>query len=610
MIKIGGHYCCYKDKRATYESLKAFRQHYPEAPVYLVADGGGDDFSKIAEHFKCIYDQSQEQAGNGKSTCFDSNDKAMIWLNRLKHTCELFTDVDWIVILEDDVFTRGPIKHEPKTPMAGPCTMEFTAKLKSVIKKKHKNLKIEGYSGCGGTIINREAFLKCMENMFDIDEAAKLDHRLSKHSDAILTFLFLWNGLENSKWLDHSERSRNVGASDAAFDHQFKEFYGKAWDDSYLVDGVPQPKPRGRGHPIRCHLLGLAHLPTRWEYVSCAYTWKILRLAKMLKLRGHEVIFYGNEKSEVECDEFVPVSTEALRIKTYGDYDWKKHTNFKYDSGDAVHQEFNVNAIREARRRWEKSDLLLCTMGWHHKPIADAIPGCMAVESGIGYEGIFARYKVFESYAWRHFLYGKHNTNDGNAYDAVIPNAYDSREFPVIEGPKPEQYMLLVSRMIPRKGIKCAIEASKACKCKLIVAGQGDIGPFLTPEDTHVSHVGVVEGATKMALFANATCLIQPTVYIGPFEGVVSEAQLCGVPVLTSDWGCFAETVEQGKTGFRCNTLMDYVQGWERIVAGELPSAYIRDRAVKLWDLVPVAKQYEDYFYRLLDLYGKGWYAL
>jgi hypothetical protein len=47
----------------------------------------------------------------------------------------------------------------------------------------------------------------------------------------------------------------------------------------------------------------------------------------------------------------------------------------------------------------------------------------LAVEFGIGYPGSFAKYRVFESYAWMHTTYGAQRGADidGVWYDAVIP---------------------------------------------------------------------------------------------------------------------------------------------------------------------------------------------
>jgi hypothetical protein len=48
-----------------------------------------------------------------------------------------------------------------------------------------------------------------------------------------------------------------------------------------------------------------------------------------------------------------------------------------------------------------------------------------SVEFGVGYGGVFSKYKVFESYAWMHSIYAMFKnptTVDGNFYDAVIPD--------------------------------------------------------------------------------------------------------------------------------------------------------------------------------------------
>lgn len=238
-LKIGAYYSVYQRPRATYECLKRFRKYFPCAPVRLISNNGMD-FSKIAQYFYCDYVYEKEQTltkrdPHTSSYKFISEELAIEHMSRIKRTCERFSDVDWILILEDDTFVRGPIKHMPPAPLAGPCIVEFTPELKQFIYSKYPWLRIYGYSGCGGTIIHKEIFLRCMNNFPNIEEGRRLDDRIRWYGDALLTYLFLYNGYETGPaWFDHSEVVYNLGSPDAAFDHPYKFFYDKPWDDSML----------------------------------------------------------------------------------------------------------------------------------------------------------------------------------------------------------------------------------------------------------------------------------------------------------------------------------------------------------------------------------------
>jgi hypothetical protein len=178
---------------------------------------------------------------------------------------------------------------------------------------------------------------------------------------------------------------------------------------------------------LRFHLLGLAHLETHRDNSACAYTQKIVKLAKMLRAHGHTVLFYGVEGSDVSCDEMVLVSDRKTLEETYGAYD--RATQFyKHDPNDLAHRTFNANAIQAILKRKQARDILLCPMGNYQKPVADAA-GLMTVEPGIGYTGVFSGHRVFESYAWMHYVYGLLGIEDGAWYDAVIPNYFDPADF-------------------------------------------------------------------------------------------------------------------------------------------------------------------------------------
>jgi hypothetical protein len=201
----------------------------------LVSDNGYD-FTKIAEYFHCDYVHKNKGVYSAEKPPYVMETKEDVWemLDRIKVCCEKYSEADWILFFEDDVFTRARIKCPPPASMGGPCTCDFTLALKDSILKKYPWLQINGYSGCGGTIFHRNSYLKCMENPIDLDEVQQLDDRVRWYSDALLTYLFLYNGFENKPWADHSESSRGRGRCDAAFDHRYKEHYNKPWNDSMI----------------------------------------------------------------------------------------------------------------------------------------------------------------------------------------------------------------------------------------------------------------------------------------------------------------------------------------------------------------------------------------
>lgn len=361
----------------------------------------------------------------------------------------------------------------------------------------------------------------------------------------------------------------------------------------------------GRKSTFTFHLLGLAHLPAKTEYSSCAYTQKIIKLSHMLMELGHTVYFYGVEGSEVRCTEFIPVITEQMWIKEFGDHNWK-FSYFKENS-EIADETFNISCVREINKRKSDDDILLCTMGIRHKKIAAEV-GLLHCESGVGYEGIFADYKVFESYAWMHYLYGKHNIANGNWYDVVIPNYFNPNDFPFCE--EKDDYYLYMGRLIYRKGIDIAAQVTKELGKKLIVAGQGTLdnpieGLSLSQYD-HIEYFGVANSEQRAQLISEAKAVFYPTYYIGPFEGVAVEAMMCGTPVITTDWGAFSETVLHGITGYRCRTFEEFV--WAAKNIDTVNPKNCRDWAINNYSLERCSKMYQEYFERLYALKLSGWY--
>lgn len=365
---------------------------------------------------------------------------------------------------------------------------------------------------------------------------------------------------------------------------------------------------------MRFHVVNLPHTQTTKEYLPCAYTQKVVNFCRMMKSLGHEVYLYASEDNDAPCDELITCITKDQQRKTFPPNNWKKDFfAIEWNSVLPYWRLMNNTAISEIGKRIQQKDFICLIGGNCQQPIAGAFPNHIAVEFGIGYEGTFSKYRVFESYAWMHYIYGKTNQNDGSYYDAVIPNYYDPADFQVAD--KRGNYFLFIGRLISRKGPHIAAEICRSIGAKLIVAGQGLIsqkpgeivGDGITLQGD-LKHVGTVNVQERNLLMSKAKAVIVQTQYIGPFEGVHVEAMMCGTPVITTDWGCFSETVIDGKTGYRTRTLGEGV--WAVQNLGKLlPAQRIRDYAVKRYSIDSVRFLYQSYFLQLMDLWGKGWYS-
>jgi glycosyltransferase involved in cell wall biosynthesis len=350
---------------------------------------------------------------------------------------------------------------------------------------------------------------------------------------------------------------------------------------------------------MRFHVVALPHTNTTSDYSACAFTAKVISFCRMMMARGHEVFLYGGEYNTAPCDEHIVCVSEADRVAHLGDGHF---IGASFDPTTEFWRKANAAAVAEISKRALPKDFVCLIGGTSQKPIADALPHLVSVEYAIGYGGSFARFRVFESYAWMHACYGaatggNPNAADGGWWDAVISGGIDPEQFPF--SAEKDDYYLFIGRLIDRKGYAIASEVCTSLGARLVVAGHGM--PPLGCE-----YVGVVGPKERGQLMSRAKAVFVPTTYVEPLGYVAIEAQACGTPVITTDWGGFVETVENGVTGFRCRTFGEFKRAAQSV--GRLDPYAIHSRAVSLYSLDAVGKQYENYFARLLHLWSDGWY--
>jgi len=358
----------------------------------------------------------------------------------------------------------------------------------------------------------------------------------------------------------------------------------------------------------RFHVLSLPHTVTTKEYCACAYTMKVLKFCTMMKKRGHYIIHYGHEDSVVDCDEHVTLITNDDMKIAYGNYDWRKGF-FKHDTNDHCHKEFNNRGKVEVLNRIQQKDFVLPFWGQGAYNIIEAVKNdgrALAVEPGIGYNNPWCKFRIYESYAVLHHTMGLQNEKNPSWYHTVIPNYFELDDFDFSTDKK--DYYLYLGRISVCKGVQIAIQVTEKIGAKLIIAGQGDICTELGCDEIpdHVEYVGYADVEKRRKLMKDAKGLFLLSNYVEPFGGTAVEAMISGTPVITPDWGVFAETVIHGVTGYRCRSFEQIC--WAAKNIGNIKSKDCREWAINNYSCAKVSTMYEEFFSQVYNLWNKGWY--
>jgi len=370
------------------------------------------------------------------------------------------------------------------------------------------------------------------------------------------------------------------------------------------------------------HLLGIPHTITRPEYSHCAYTNKVRTFAPMMRALEYHVIHYGVGGAISGANEQIDLlSEEEFHALMGGKKDMRSPGWFVGDVADVRHpwyRTFNQRLIPQLKAQVDPDNDIVCVpFGLAHEDTINALPKLRYVETGIGYPKSFAEFRVFESYAWMHRVLGAENKDKpedlGRDYWWVVPNPYDLVQwlYPA-DDERAQDYVLYLGRLHQAKGLHIVYEMAKhRPDLHFLCVGQGDPSPWQRPALHNLEFRPPVVGDERRELFAKALCTVCLTRYIEPFAQVHIESLIMGVPVITSNFGVFTETVQNGINGYRTHTLGDALAALENIEKGEvLDQRNIAAQTRQEYSTRTVGPQYDNVFQQIMDLKGEGYYTL
>ena len=358
---------------------------------------------------------------------------------------------------------------------------------------------------------------------------------------------------------------------------------------------------------MRIHLIGLFHTVPAQKFSHCAFTNRVRVFGKMMIPYGYEIIEYSNEGSEAQSTEYVPIlkSDEFENLKELYKIE---QPNSVANVDSTLYRRFCEVLDAELEKRIQPGDIVAHPFGVAHAYLGAKFPEARHVEIGIGYTQCAFPLRIYETYQWWAWHQGKEQAA-GNAYQWVVPMAYDTLEWDTYEDTG--KYLLYFGRVIECKGLEIVKEIARHVDMEVRVVGEPDkdwFERFMADAPDNLVYMPPVTGKARSELLGNAYAMLMPTLYTEPFGGAGVEGMMCGTPLIAQDWGCFQENIRHGMNGFRCKTLGDWLRAIEKVKY--LDREWISERTKLRYSLQNCGAHYDRIFKQISNLDDKGWYSL
>lgn len=346
--------------------------------------------------------------------------------------------------------------------------------------------------------------------------------------------------------------------------------------------------------------LRIAQVAPLWERVPPvrygAVEYLVGVLTESLKALGHEVTLFASADS-ITSARLVPGSRAALN-------------NSQSIKEPEIYRILQLEAVRA-----------LCTDFDIIHSHVHSNSGCLAIPmlSGIDCPVIHTIHcfanednrPLFGMYAKENYASISHDQPRHFPAINLVANVHhgiDVGQFPFKEQPEEPEYLALLGRIRPEKGVHSAIRVALQAGVRLKIAGRikpADKEYFVEQVLPHidgdaVQYVGELGFREKTDLLAGAKALLFPITFNEPFGLVLIEAMACGCPVVALNYGAVGEIVVNNETGFILDSLGEMVEAVGRV--GTLSRRVCRDHIERHFSSERMACQYSDAYSRVLGL--------
>lgn len=310
----------------------------------------------------------------------------------------------------------------------------------------------------------------------------------------------------------------------------------------------------------------------------------VAMLAEGLIARGHEVVLFAHPQSQLACRRVAWPGGSSLSLADTARNACCLAVHSLRERFDVIHSFSRVAYLlpmlpmRLPKLMTYQREISARSVRWGHR--------------------LFRGTLMFTAVS-HHLIRGLEN----EARFFVVPNGVPLHVYTATNSVPADAPLVFLGRVEAIKGTHLAIEVARRSGRTLTIAGNiGDrdyyerqIKPAV--DGITVRYIGAVNDAQKNELLRSAAALLMPVQWEEPFGIVMAEALACGTPVIGLNRGAVPEVVEEGVTGFVCETVETMVTAVGRLP--EINRARCREAMEKRFSDAVIVERYLDIYREL-----------